>query len=204
MPYNPAIPQPADFLNITSQPGLLANFGQLNVSFGVDHYPFSDLTANNGFHNQVTTPIRVGGKPLPTTNPILFAFQDSANIGTLQYSAGTNIGGPSPDNNVPTPLTSLQSPAAPIILANGATSNILDFTGLPRAYAVATGYNLDPAFTKGGVAYVAWTGTTFLIQNVFAGGTITFQSAVNVLQIKNTSTGPFNQLFWTLQFLRLQ
>jgi hypothetical protein len=53
--YNNAIPQAGNRL-ASSQQDLLNNFQQLDTTFGVDHYDFSDGTANNGKHNQVTMP----------------------------------------------------------------------------------------------------------------------------------------------------
>lgn len=52
--YNPNIPQPNNVLSI-SQSQLLANFGQLNTQFSVDHSPFWTGSSNGtGHHNQVT------------------------------------------------------------------------------------------------------------------------------------------------------
>jgi hypothetical protein len=52
MVFKNNIPQPSDNMS-DSQVDLLNNFGQLDTSFGVNHYKFSDLTANNGKHSFV-------------------------------------------------------------------------------------------------------------------------------------------------------
>jgi hypothetical protein len=56
MPFLNNIPQPGDFLDTISQPQLLGNMQQLDLTMGVDHYRFSDGTANNGKHNKTTFP----------------------------------------------------------------------------------------------------------------------------------------------------
>ena len=100
MVFNPNIPTAPQKLSV-SQPLLLANNQQLDTSFGIDHYKYSDATANNGFHNSVTTP---GDQPVtdPVTvaNPVFYALENTVNLGLLQYSRG-------PSNAVPTPVMSL-------------------------------------------------------------------------------------------------
>jgi len=46
------IPLPTDVLSV-SQQDIRGNFSQANTSFGVDHYAFNDITAQNGIHKQV-------------------------------------------------------------------------------------------------------------------------------------------------------
>ena len=53
MVFNPNIPTPSEKLS-ASQPVLLTNNADLDASFLKDHTLFSDATANNGFHKQVT------------------------------------------------------------------------------------------------------------------------------------------------------
>lgn len=66
MPFNPNIPQPSDLLS-DSQGDLLGNMSQLDTSFGVDHFAFSNLTSNNGFHQKVTLPGNLAA-PAPAAN----------------------------------------------------------------------------------------------------------------------------------------
>lgn len=207
------IPQPGDFLNISSQPQLLANNAQLDASFGIDHYPFSNLTASNGFHNQVTTPGFISSPPVvpvvaPTTtiNPIFYGFQPldvsgtpTTSLGLLQYSRG-------PSNAVPSPVTFKQSISTPITLLPTNSTTVLDFTGIPRAFCML--YVSDMAtLTKltDSITYVIWNGTNFEILNITGGIIVTVTNDVNILQITNLSmTITFSNVYWTLQMLRLQ
>lgn len=53
MTYNASIPQSTDLIS-NSQPQILANFGQLNTQFAVDHVAFNTGSGNgNGHHKQV-------------------------------------------------------------------------------------------------------------------------------------------------------
>ncbi len=70
--YNPNIPQPNNVLSI-SQSQLLANFGQLNTQFSVDHSPFWTGSSNGtGHHNQVTFD-QAASVPSPSgTQPVVY------------------------------------------------------------------------------------------------------------------------------------
>jgi|SRR5690606_12254632 len=50
--YNNSIPQSTDFLS-QSQQDILNNFSQLDTSMAVNHFAFSNTTANNGKHTYV-------------------------------------------------------------------------------------------------------------------------------------------------------
>lgn len=201
MSYNPNIPQPGDNLDI-SQGDLLTNFTACDVSFGIEHYKFSNLTANNGKHNTVTSPAYVAfplatpsaTPPVTAANePKFYGFQDSANVGVIQYSRG-------PSNAVPTPLTSLQSTSAAIVLAPGTTTNVLDFTGLSRAFCQLFAADLggtNQIFSN----TIWWTGSAFLFLPL--GTTIVAQSSGNILQIKNNTAGAMSNIYWTLKLNRL-
>lgn len=279
MPFNPNIPQPNDDLS-DSQLDLLNNNGFLNASFGVDHFPFSDATINNGKHTNVTTPnlsasppvtgaitgatnapicsitspahglttgsiitisgvggmVQLNGNtytitntgvntfnlngvdsrafgvytaggtwvlrnhPVTTTDPKFYGMQDSANVGIIQYSRG-------PNGAVPTPVTTLQSPAAPITLGSLATTNVLDFTGLSKAYAVLYATNLDfPLGFDFCQAMARWNGTNLITTNYQIGfaNRISSLASGNVLQVKNLTNTAMTQVFWTLQLIRIQ
>lgn len=194
MSYNPNIPQPNDELS-DSQPDILNNFGSSNTSFGIDHYPFSDLTVNNGKHNKVTTPLIVGGIH-PTTiaaEPKFYAMQDTVNIGVIQYSRG-------PSDAVPTPVTSLQSTAAAIVLASTATTNVLDFTGLPRAMATLSAFDSINISTGVVISNIFWNGTIFQIGS--PGTALKVQASGNIIQLKNQTVTPMS-IYWTLELKRL-
>lgn len=201
MTFNPNIPAPNDLLSV-SQGQILANFTSSDNSFGVDHYKFSNLTSSNGFHNKVTTPVFVdtpatGLPPVTTTNPIFYGFQDSANLGVLQYSRG-------PGDAVPTPVTFKQSPSTPLtIAASGGTINVLNFTGLTQAYAMAYATDSktvsgDPVFA---MYFVSWTGTILTAFNL-AGLVLQFEASGSFLNLKNNASIALNNVYWTLQFLR--
>ena len=185
--------------NVT-QPQIRTNFSQANTSFGIDHYDFTVTTGNSGFHNTVTTPlIKTSAHPTTTTNPIFYAMQDSSNLGVLQYSRG-------PNNEVPSPMTTLQSSSSPIVLASAAKTNILDFTGITRAICMVYAINQDGgAFNLNSVAMVNWlnSSSTFKITAV-AGGSLAIGNTGNILQIQNATASTINTLFWTMQMLRLQ
>jgi hypothetical protein len=211
MPYTPDTPLPTDYLNTISQPIFRQNFNQLNISFGIDHYPFSDLTANNGFHNQVTNPLIVGAvHPATATNvPKLYGMQDSANIGVLQYSRG---GG----SAVPTPLTSLHAGPLNLIAGNPATP-ILDFTGIPLSIFVVYVFNkiypvVNPFFGTN-VVNGFWNGTSFILNQIpyqqgtgapYASSLVIGQSG-SVLNISNNNILiNSTEIYLTLEFKRLQ
>jgi hypothetical protein len=196
--YNPNIPIASDDLS-DSQGQILQNFNRANSSFGIDHYPFADLTVNNGKHNVVTTPAYVATPPTglaPTTiaaEPKMYAFQDSANLGVLNYSRG-------PSNAVPTPLTHLQSSAAPIVVTAGNTTPVLDFTGLTEAICMIYATDLGST-TAINFGIITWNGS--IMGGVGATLTeITFVAVGNVLHVKNNTAGLFSNLYWTLDVLR--
>lgn len=62
MVYTRNQPVAGDDLSV-SQPILAANTNAADDSFGVDHFPFSNLTSSNGFHQKVTIP---GNVAIPT------------------------------------------------------------------------------------------------------------------------------------------
>lgn len=199
MAFQPNIPQPTDFLS-DSQADLLGNNQALDSVYGTDHYAFSNATVNNGKHKKVSTPDQTTA-PVTVADPMFYGLQQTANLGVLQYSKG-------PSNAVPTPVTHLQSTSAAIVLGIGSTTNILDFTGINRAfcvvYAADVGVNVSIAKT---MAFVIWTGSAFNISTIVTTPTLTVQNTGNILQLKNTSTGPgfaMNNIYWTLDMLRLE
>jgi hypothetical protein len=190
-----------------SAPQIRNNFAQANDSFGVDHYNFADETVNNGFHNKVTTPGYISSPPTvpvapPVTvaNPIFYGFQplDNAgvpttNLGLLQYSRG-------PNNAVPTPVTSLQSPVAGQSLAANTPDPIFDFDGI--SHAIATFYAVGNNGVDRTVEYlINWTGAVLIVLPIPVGGGLTATAAGTVLQL--SSTAPATNVYWTLRFHRI-
>lgn len=189
----------ADVNQDVTQPQIRANFQQANTSFGTDHYAFDNLTVNNGFHKQVTTPDQ-GGDVVTTTNPVLYAKSPYAAIGLIQFSRG-------PSNAIPSPITFLQSPSSPITLTQNATTNVLNFTGFGPT--IATIYAIDTGIPKSVSCTFLWTGSSFYkasAQDSGFTGTLSITTSGNILQVQNSSASAitFNNVYWTLQFLRIQ
>lgn len=182
-----------------SQPKLATNTNQADDSFGVDHYKFSDTTPNNGFHNTVTQPIIVGSAHPATAVGVtkIYAMQDYANVGLIEYSRG-------PSSAVPTPITYLHSTAAAIVLGAGGTTNVLDFTGVSFSSATlhSTGTNgVNVAITTAEVICLAGVLTINVSSNSLT-GVINIQVAGNILQLKSNVGA--TDVFWTLVINRIQ
>lgn len=142
----------------------------------------------------------------------MYAMQDTANFGLLQYSRGIS-------DAVPTPITHLQSAAAPVAIAAGATINIVDFAGVN--YAIGTLYVMDtlsvpitggisaafvPVFknTAGlNIGYIT-SGATLVYGQQLPAHIFTFdiQKTGTILQIKNTA-GVGIEVMWSLDMHRI-
>ena len=205
MVFNPNRPIATELLS-DSQPLLLSNNQDLDTSFGIDHYKFSDATANNGFHNKVTTPSYVatpptGLPPVTGANPILFGWEYTANVGMLQYSRG-------PSNAVPTPITNLYSPSTPITIGNSSNTLVLDFTGISLAQAILTfTYNLNSNSNEYIQIYAVRYRTgpiasASLLSPIGLG--LTAQFSGSILSIVSSGTGASTNLYWSLNFVRIQ
>jgi hypothetical protein len=198
MVFDPDRPIASENLS-DSQPLLLSNNRALDTSFGVDHYKFSDGTENNGFHNQVTTPAQ-GSIPETTSNPVFFGYKQTANLGVLQYSAG-------PSGAVITPLTKIYSPSTPISIGNSSSTPLLDFTGIVLAqalvlftYTLVSGGTFNQLWS---VRYQTGPSTTVVSYNTFTPG-LTLEFSGSVLSIVSNNVGASTNLFWTLDFERIQ
>lgn len=211
MPFVPNIPQPTDFLS-ASQEDLRQNNLQLDTSFGIDHYTFSNLTVNNGKHNQVTTPLIIGAVH-PTTSATdmkFYAMQDTAPIGLLQYSRGWDASGSI--SGVPSPVSYLQSPNAAQVLGDNINDvvNILDFTGVTQ-YAIGKiiiwnksttrNFMMENTFTWNGTAS---TMTFHAIENTFP-VSIVLEMNANIMRIRrdNTTSLGVQNLYWSIEFYRI-
>ena len=208
MTFTLNIPGAGDTLVASQQP-IQNNFNSSDTTFGLEHYAFSDTSANNGLHNTVTTPIINNGPPPvhPTTtaNPIFYCMQDSANVGLLQYSRG-------PNDAAPTPVTNINSGSTPIILASSASTLILDFAGLFQAIGTLYVMNYDPASASSNTLTVIefmWNGNvpTFKFITRFPTGFIPFTPTVastTKLRVVNTTIPAItlSNVFWTLKFQR--
>lgn len=200
MTFQADIPKSTDRFDLSTN-DLLNNNIALNNVFAVDHYALIDKTVNNGKHNTITTPLIVGSKH-PNTQAgenKIYAMQDSANLGVLHYSRGE-------ENALPTPLTCIQSPSTPQTIAGGGTLNIFDFTGIKRALCTLYIGNFIGANTSGEFIIRRFKDTLdgdripfFTSPSVF---TIPFDA--NILIIRNNTVSAMNNVYWTLQFLRIQ
>lgn len=68
MVYNPNIPNAGDLLS-NSQGQIKSNFSVANTAYGVNHFPFTDTTANAGKHIKVELP--AGAIPISTIGEIV-------------------------------------------------------------------------------------------------------------------------------------
>lgn len=105
--FLPNIPQGGDFIDF-SWTQLLANNQQLDTSFGIDHYTFSNATANNGKHAKCTFPEQAAG-PTTAANEGALYTKDVSGITQLFWRAESN--------GLESQLTNL----TPITTANGRT-----------------------------------------------------------------------------------
>lgn len=197
--FNPNIPQSGDLLS-DSQQDLLDNMQQLDASFLIDHYTFSDLTVNNGKHRQVTTPLAVAPDPIepPTTvDPKLFGyFPPATNVPLIQYSKGIN-------NAVPSPVTLLQSPAAGINILAGNTTDLIDLSGLTQCYGTVTANNLAANnFYLFGSFWYRGAGT-LVVQKYSSptGLNLVTDAGQNILRLQ-AGAGGSAQTIWTVQLWR--
>lgn len=190
-------PVAADDLDV-SQPNLVVNTNGSDDSFGVNHYKFSDTTANNGKHNTVQTPIIVGAVH-PTTaanEPQFYAMQDYPAIGVLQYSRGGS-------DAVPSAVTYLQSPASAIPITSLGTINVLNFTGIASALCVVYIQDVSSSAQSPVAQVVSWNGSAFTFKVLGTLGTLQVGSSGNIVIITNASGGTVN-VKWSVQFLRIQ
>lgn len=201
--YQPGIPTGLVNLDVDYQ-NIQENFQQLDTTYAVDHYAYSDPSSNNGFHNKVTTPeYSTGSPPTTTTNPIFYAHQQYAAIGLIQYSRG-------PNDAVPTPLTNINSAVTGFTLA--ASVNVLDFTGISvaivRANAVGNFVVPVPLSTTPYIALseLYWNGTTLTNLSLNnPANPLQWVVVGNVLTLKNQNfAGSMQNVFWSLELIRIQ
>lgn len=205
MTYTRNIPQANQLVSV-SQQFIQDNFNGADDSFGIDHYQFSNTTPNNGFHDKVTTPPS-SVHPDATTNSILYSYQDIASVGPIQYSKGkTRV---DQGNQVSTPLTSIQSSQTEIVMSNGAFINILDFSGITRAF----GRLIVGNFSSSGAGRFINSADFFYVQSAPAfkilllgsnTSNLSIGSSTTFLQVGNGTGSTLHNVFWTLEFLRIE
>lgn len=207
--FIPTIPNSGDFLDSVSQPQLRNNNLALDARFGVDHYKYSDDTGQSGKHNKVTTPVFIDSPPTglpPVTiekEPKLYAFKQTDPLGVIQYSRAWNV--PGSVSGTPTPINHIFSQASGITLTSGAVTDVLDFTGIPRAFVKIYYGDLVVAATKSSFeGLVIWNGTAFISTDFSNPTSLQIVSAGNKIRVRNNVGSTFTQVFWVLDALRLQ
>lgn len=206
MSFTRNIPLVNQTLSVT-QPFLFDNTNSSDSIFGTDHYAFS-ANANNGLHNTVTQPAYQNPIGTPSTIPpdttagfpIIYALNPNTdgNLPVLQFSVG---GG----NVVPSPLTTLQSISTPISLNAGATTNVLDCTGLNLFYGTLYMYNAqEPQIAAyANTALITFDGTSLAVRNLQGGAVLASVPSGVIIQVKNGSGSVMSNVYWTLQILRV-
>lgn len=201
MVYNPNIPQANDFQDV-SQGDILANFMQLDTSFDVDHYKFSDLTTDNGKHKQVTAVSQTSHPTTGSGETKIYAYKESVapltNLGPMIYARGES-------NSYQTPISPLQSPSGGTAIGTSTTVDIFNFSNMTNVYAML--YVMDITAIRRMITYV-YTANGLLIgkDNLLPNTSLTpLETMVNdnVIQIRNTSPTIAYTIFWTLDFKRI-
>lgn len=203
MAFSDTIPQASDKL-IQSQQDLLANNAQLQVSFNQDHYGFTDATANNGKHRQITTPDLATNPATLANEPKLYGTSlTGTNLGVLQYSrAGSDA--------VPTPITSIQGTTAS--LAASSSVAILDFAGIQNAYGElwATGSGASYCYASFFFRFGSFNTTSFTSSgsssNTIISGRFNRPTASGTqLQLVNLdASNAITDIRWTICFKRVE
>ncbi len=189
--YQPTKPADTDFL-AQSAGDIRGNFTQANTVYGTDHYAFDNVSSNQGFHNTVTTPLVVGSAhPATAANiPKIYAMQDLAAFGVLQYSRGGN-------NASPTPLTNINSGAA---FALNATIAILDISGVTAC--ILEGYAIGvQGQTRGTQATFIYDGSLQMSTVTNINGTaLQFSVAGTIISLTGTAC---TNVYWTIKPIRI-
>lgn len=190
------------------------NFTNYNNTISQDHIPPNSpvpFSAGQGKHNQLTMPAYLanpttGLPPVSTaTESKYYAFSITTPLGLMQFARTWDA--ITAAAAVPTPVSALQSPTAPITLTPNATSNVLDFTGISTV-ALATLYIsvISNSIQFVEISELTWTpAKAFSFSSTNNGSLVSANASGNILQVKNFS-GVFtaSNIFWTLKFHRIQ
>ena len=205
MVYQTASPAPNDDLDV-SVTDIQQNFLTANTVFDIDHYPFDDLTANKGFHHTVTSPDQTTA-PAATVNAQFFGLEQTANLGTLQYSKRSITAYDA--SPIPSPITYIQSIAPLVTLTTGIPSLVFDFTGITAGIFTLKVLAYSPILPSNSISVdVFWNGSTLAIPPYFVPTSVIIPSvAGNILYIGYVQilpAGPTTDVMWTLIPYRLQ
>ena len=208
MAFTRNVPQSNELLSV-SQPKILDNFNSSDDVFGIDHYQFSNTTPNLGFHKKATFPDQNGHPASPLTNPTVYGTnQSGTQLGVLAYCKGPNR--TDQGNQVSTPLTFIQSQETGISVTNGSTINIFDFTGINRCFCrfMIGNINATPAnqlIVESDFWFATISGNpVFYIKSNYNTTPLQVSSSAYILTVKNNSGGALSDIYWSLQFLRIQ
>lgn len=143
--YDPNAPTGLVNLDVDYQ-SLQLNFQQANISFGINHYPFTDNTANNGKHKFVEMPILTGIPPgLASAEFTLYSKNVSGNSQLFSTRGVTGI------------EVQLTGPGVPITTTNGSTF-------LAGGLLIQWGKKATPGSTGSVIFPVAFSSAPFSIQ----------------------------------------
>ena len=191
MTFTANIPLSGESLGSTRD-RIRANFQQIQSLIAQNHIDFN--TSGQGKHTVVQTVDQTAHPTTAANEPAFYGTSvTGTSLGVLQYSRGAS-------DAVPSPITKLQSVATPILLAPSATTNILDFTNIPRAIVQVFAANFSGTLQVLSQT-VFWNGTTFL--NLPLGTALRLQASGNILQIANTTAANMNDVYWTADLKRV-
>lgn len=202
MTYNPNVPEATEKLSV-SQGNLKTNSTAANTSFGIDHYPFDDLTANNGHHKTIHQPDQSSLPAIGSTAQIT-GYEKNSNLGTLSWGQST-IPGTGSSSIIP-----FNSSSSPISLAAGATTDIIDVTGLTIFYAQVFAVDIKN-FLSGNLQFanyiISYDGATLNLRNLSVVTPVSILSVIETgakFQLKNapSATITLSNVFWTMNIYR--
>ena len=172
------------------------NFSRIKTIVDADHQWNDSADATDGQH----TVINHKQESVPAAAAICKTYSAEVNstIGDIVYSLGIT-GKASGDGH--TPLTSYHSNGT-VTLGTSSSTDLIDFTGVTRSLFEITFYNVTQdvlGFYRGawdGVKFRAWGNNT-------SASAVTVSPTGNKMRISNSSAGSTIDVFWTINFIRL-
>ena len=157
MPYDPNIPQPSDNLS-DSQSDILQNFQTLDTVFAINHFLFSDASANKGKHKFIELPELAAIPPGLVSGEETIYSKVVAGSGQVFFTRGSS--------GVEIQLT---GPGTPSALQNG-------YTFLAGGIVIQWGLVVQ-AFSSGSTTGTTLFNTPFLNTPFIVTGNPTFAAA---------------------------
>lgn len=205
-------PVASDRLSV-SQPKLKGNTNQSNNSFGINHYAFSDGTANNGKHKVIQTPDQVTDPATSANEPVIYAKSVFTSPKVLQFS---KLGGIGAGFNG-SPLTTFN--VAGSVPNGAATADLIDVAGAADNTMLRVAIRITGAGLYNFNEFIfSYNGTTFQSQaspapsnatvpvKIYDGGGavgVYLTASGSILRIQNMSL--FNPVAYyaTISFIRI-